>query len=161
MGAVLTKSASSIALGTSERAQKLMVTIYKSAADAEDAYYDAIDESDLDKMMSVWDDSPEIACLLPMRPLHQGTEAVRALLTPIFDPEHKIEISIHHLQWSEHHGIAIHLLEEVVTLVAEGESQPPIYASNIYRLTDNGWRMLMHLNSPAPPPGALPPLGDA
>ena len=33
---------------------------------AEDAYYDAFDEHDLDKMMSVWADSDETVCLLPM-----------------------------------------------------------------------------------------------
>ena len=134
-----------------------MSNAFQSPADVEDAYYDAIDECDLEKMMSTWADTPEAACLLPMQPMHHGSAAIREMWKPMLDPELKVEITVNHLQWSEYGDIAIHLLEELVTLAGTGERQPPIYATNIYRRSDQGWHLLMHLNSPAPPPNLQPP----
>ena len=130
--------------------------VFKSPADAEDAYYDAIDEGDLEKMMSVWDDSPETACLLPMQPLRQGLQAIRGLWQPMLNREMGVDITVKHLQWIEQGDIAIHLLEEIVTLKKGGdERQPPIYATNIFRKTEKGWVLLLHINSPSPPPPGM------
>lgn len=136
-----------------------MSTSFNSAADAEDAFYDAIDEGDLEKMMSVWADSGDIACLLPMQPMCHGRNAVRESWKRLFDHELKVIITVNHLQWIEQADIAIHLLEEVVRPVGSAQSQPPVYASNVYTRDSTGWHLLLHLNSPAPPPaGVLPPI---
>ncbi|HEB95949.1 MAG TPA: ketosteroid isomerase [Sedimenticola thiotaurini] len=129
-----------------------MTTRFNSPTDVEDAYYDAIDECDLEKMMSVWDPSPQAACLLPMQPMHHGREAIRALWRPMLDPELKVDITVNHLEWIEQGEIAIHLLEELVTLKGTGQRQPPIYATNVFRRDADGWHLLLHVNSPAPPP---------
>ena len=134
-----------------------MITRFDTPADAEDAYYDAIDESDLEKMMSVWAEAPDTACLLPMLPLQQGRQAIRAMWRSMMEQSKGLEITVNHLQWIELGDVSIHLLEEVVT-PAGAETQPPIYATNVYRRHDDGWHLLLHLNSPAPPPGRLPPL---
>ena len=133
---------------------------FDSATDAEDAYYDAIDENDLEKMMSVWADSDDVACLLPMQPICRGTGPVRELWRSLFeDQQIELEITVNHLHWIEQGDLAIHLLEEVVTTSVGSEAQPPIYASNIFHCDDQGWRLLLHINSPTPPPAAvLPPI---
>lgn len=137
-----------------------MANLFETAADAEDTYYDAIDECDMEMMMSVWDDAPETACLLPMQALQQGPDAIREMWRPMLDKTLGLDIAVRHLQWIELGDVAIHLLEEMVTLGDGKERQPPIYATNVYRRNDDGWRLLLHLNSPSPPPpGALPPLG--
>jgi ketosteroid isomerase-like protein len=140
-----------------------MSTNFNTPQEVEDAYYDAIDECDLEKMMSLWDPSAESTCLLPMQPTHHGKETITKLWGSMLDPEFGVSITVNHLQWSEHGDIAIHIVEEVVSLTKMGETQPPVYATNIYQRGENGWRMLMHLNSPAPPPtGAnpgMPPQG--
>ena len=136
-----------------------MSTVFESPAEVEDAYYDAIDECDLEKMMSTWADSPEVVCLLPMQPMHHGKDAITEMWKPMLDPNLKVEITVNHLQWTEAGDITIHLLEEMVTLTDSGERQPPIYATNIYRRSKDGWHLLMHINAPAPPPpppGVLP-----
>lgn len=135
-----------------------MSIIFDTPADAEDAYYDAIDECDLEKMMSVWDDSPQAACLLPMQALQQGGDNIRQLWQPLLTPERRVDITVNHLQWIELDDVAIHLLEELVAQGPAPERQPPIYATNVFRRTDSGWRLLLHVNSPAPPPpGMMPP----
>jgi uncharacterized protein (TIGR02246 family) len=136
-----------------------MSTIFNSATDVEDAYYDAIEEGDLEKMMSVWADSRDIACLLPMQPMHHGREAIRELWKTMLDPEFKIDITVNHLKWIVQGNVAIHLLEEVVTTTDTTQRQPPIYASNVYHRDSTSWHLLLHINSPAPPPtGVLPPI---
>jgi hypothetical protein len=50
---------------------------------AEDAFYDALEERNDALMMRVWDDSPDIALLLPMQPFIHGGQvrnAIRDLL---------------------------------------------------------------------------------
>lgn len=133
--------------------------MFMTPQDAEDAYYDAIDECDLDGMMAVWEDSEAINCLLPMQPMVQGRKAVRSAWSGLLRPEMRVDVTVHSLQWIEQGEIAIHLVEETVRLVDQPEhAQPPIYATNIYRRDANGWHLLTHLNAPAPPPpGMVPP----
>ncbi len=124
---------------------------------AEDAFYDAIDDNDLDAMLGVWEASSEAACLLPMQPLQQGSPAIGQTWREMMAPKHPVEVSVRHIQWLEKGDLAIHIVEETVSVGPERQPQPPIYATNIYRKGEAGWRMLMHLNAPAPPPpGAMP-----
>ena len=136
-----------------------MSETFETAAEAEDAYYDAIEEGDLEKMMSVWDTAEDIACLLPMQPISRGEADIRELWRKVFAPGRPLDITVNHLNWIEQGEMAIHLLEEVAAVADSQERQPPVYAINIYRRGENGWRMLSHINSPTPPPpGMLPPL---
>jgi ketosteroid isomerase-like protein len=75
------------------------------------------------------------------------------------DPRVGVEVTVRHLGWIEGGELAIHLVEELVTLKGQGgQPQPPIYATNVYRRLGDGWRMVLHQNSPAPPPAMLPPI---
>jgi ketosteroid isomerase-like protein len=136
-----------------------MPPAFATPQDAEDAYYDAIDECDLTAMRGVWADAPEIACLLPMQPLLRGDEVLQGWQQAL-DPRFGVEVTVRHLGWVEGGELAIHLVEELVTLKGQGgRAQPPIYATNVYRRGADGWRMVLHLNAPAPPPaGLLPPI---
>lgn len=136
-----------------------MSNSFSTPAEAEDAYYDAIDERDLEKMMSVWSPSPDAACLLPMQSLQRGPQAIREMWRQMLDQAQGLDITINHMQWIDLGDVSIHLLEELAT-VKGGGKQPPIYASNTYHRDGDGWRLLLHFNSPTPPPpGMMPPLG--
>jgi uncharacterized protein (TIGR02246 family) len=131
-----------------------MSTNYPSPQDAEDAYYDAIDDRDLEAMMSVWEESDETLCLLPMLPAQRGRDAIRQCWQPFLQGEMQLDIEIQHLSWIEHGDIAIHLIEERVKVPGQADSQS-VYASNVFRKGGEGWRLLMHQNSPTPPPAGL------
>jgi hypothetical protein len=49
-----------------------MTKIFDTPQEAEDAFYDALEEGDLKQLLSVWADSEDICCLLPMYPLVRG-----------------------------------------------------------------------------------------
>jgi ketosteroid isomerase-like protein len=131
-----------------------MSTKFATPQEAEDAFYDAIDEADIQTMMAVWDESDDVLCLLPMMPAHRGRHAIRATWENILQSGSPLEIQINHLSWIEHGDFALHLVEELFAVPDEPAPQR-IYATNIYRKDEHGWRLLMHQNSPTPPAPGL------
>ncbi len=132
-----------------------MAVRYASPQDAEDAFYDAIDERDALRLRGVWEESPDIACLLPMQPLLHGDQVHQAW-APLFQGDLRLEIQVRHIRWLEVGDLAIHYVEELVSLAGR-PPQPPVLATNIFRRGADGWRLILHQNSPAPPPTAPVP----
>lgn len=128
---------------------------YPTPQDAEDAFYDAIDDRDAERLRGVWEDSPDIACLLPMQPLLHGPEVHKAW-APLTQGDIRLDIQVRHIRWLEAGELALHYVEERVSFPGQ-PVQPPLYATNLYRRGATGWRMILHQNSPTPPhPGAMP-----
>lgn len=126
---------------------------FDTPQDAEDAFYDALEAGDAAAMAQVWDDSDEIACLLPMTPLVMGREVLQ-LWRSIFEQAGAFDIQVRHLAWIQTGDTAVHLIEERTQ--PPNPAQPPlaIYGTNLYRRGPDGWRLFMHQNSPTPmPPG--------
>ncbi len=133
-----------------------MAETFETAQDAEDTFYDALEEGDLDKMMKAWADSEEIVCIQPLREQVQGRREVRQSWQEVFASGANIEIEIHHKQWVEAPEVAIHIVHE--QLVFNGDRMrlpPPLIATNVYLKNELGWRMVLHHASPPPPP--MPP----
>ena len=130
------------------------MTTYSDPQSAEDAYYDAFDEHNVEMMMSVWADSEETVCLLPMYPAIKGLASIRQAFEPLLNPDSQFEIQIRHMHWIQTDAVAIHLVEESVKM--PGVPDQHVYATNIYQKNDAGsWHMTMHQNSPVPmPPSA-------
>jgi uncharacterized protein (TIGR02246 family) len=131
---------------------------FTTPQDVEDTFYDAIEAKDLEGLMEVWEGSDDVACLLPMQPLVQGRKDLAAAWGAMLSGDFGVDIEVLHLRWLELGDIAIHYLQERVKLTAQTQLQPPVYATNIYRRGSEGWRLILHQNSPAPPPpGMLAP----
>jgi ketosteroid isomerase-like protein len=126
---------------------------YNTPQEAEDAFYDALEEGDLNRLLSVWSDSDDIACLLPMYPLIQGRKGIEDVFAHLFSQGHGVELSIDHLLWIETGDIAIHQVEQTVQNVPDdAPPPPPFYGTNIYRKDERGWRLIVHQNAPTPQP---------
>ena len=137
-----------------------MTQEFATAQDVEDAFYDAIEEGDADRLRDVWESSDEIACLLPMQPMLHGAE-VHEAFRPLTSGDVRLDIQVRHIRWLEAGDLAIHFVEERVSF-SGNPPQPSVYALNIYRKGTAGWRLLVHQNSPTPlPPGSGPPPGMA
>jgi hypothetical protein len=116
-------------------------------------------------MMRVWDDSDDIACLLPMQPFIHGGE-VREMMRALLTSDVPLDIAVRHVRWVELGDIAIHYVEEQNTAPGAGPvrqdapsgSAPPLLATNVYRRGDSGWTMVLHQNAPPPPPPGGPPM---
>ena len=119
---------------------------------AEDAFYDALEAGDLSAMMAVWADSAASCCLLPMLPLAVGAPQIERLWQTLFAHGHGFALQIAHRLWIEQDDYAVHLVEEQP--LADPQP-PPLYALHVFQRTDTGWRVLVHQNSPTPPPAPL------
>jgi len=130
-----------------------MTQLYNTPQEAEDAFYDALDEGNLDQLLSVWAEADDISCLLPMYPMTQGRQGVVDVFAQLFSQGHGVSLAIAHLSWIETDDMAIHQVEETI-LAAPPDTPPPppFYGTNIYRKDSTGWRLIVHLNAPTPPP---------
>jgi ketosteroid isomerase-like protein len=126
---------------------------YNTPQEAEDDFYDALEESDLNRLLSVWADSDDICCLLPMYPLIQGRKGIEDVFSHLLSQGQGVELSVTHLGWIQTNDIAIHQVEETIQKVPPGTPPPPpFYGTNIYRKGESGWHLIVHQNSPTPPP---------
>lgn len=129
---------------------------FDSPQAAEDAFYDALEEGNIDALMAVWDDADDLACLLPMQPWRQGRAAIRETFGQAFQALGGIDIQAAHLQWLTWGDTAAHVLEEQV-VGKDGRLALPVYALNLFRRGPSGWRLVLHQNAPTPPPpGTVP-----
>lgn len=135
---------------------------FETPQDAEDAFYDALEGGDAEAMARVWEPSADIACLLPMTPLIQGPEVLE-MWRSMFAQGAAFDIQVRHLRWIEGGDLAVHLIEERIAdsphAAVAGQPVPAVYASNLFRRGAQGWHLVVHQNSPVPPPpGAVPPV---
>lgn len=130
---------------------------FDTPQDAEDAFYDAIDENSLPAMLAVWEDSDDVVCLLPMQPLVRGRAKLRDAWGALLQGDLDLDIEVHHVHWIESGDLAVHYLQEKAKLAGQPQQQPLIYATNMYRRGADGWRMILHQNSPAAPPPSMMP----
>lgn len=130
-----------------------MPRTYYTPQEAEDDFYDALEEGDLKRLLSVWADSDDICCLLPMYPMVQGRKGIEDVFLHLFSQGQGVELSVAHLSWIQTADMAIHLVEETVQKVPPGAPPPtPFYATNIYRKDSHGWHLIVHQNAPTPQP---------
>ncbi|HEX2650859.1 MAG TPA: SgcJ/EcaC family oxidoreductase [Burkholderiales bacterium] len=131
--------------------------IFPTAQDAENAFYEALERSDLEGMMQVWSEDEEIICVHPAGQRLAGQEQVREAWRQMFagGPGMRVEIS----QRVAVTGmmIAVHSVHEIITVAGEKRPRPPVIATNVYLRTAAGWRMVVHHASPAPGPAPEPP----
>ncbi len=133
---------------------------YETPQDAEDAFYDAFEEGDLDRMMAAWSPASDIVCIQPLRDPAVGPDAVRASWNEVFATGNRVEIEILHRHWIEQNDMAVHIVKERLTIDGNvARRPPPLVATNVYRREEDGWRLILHhVSPPPPPPGMGPPM---
>ena len=135
--------------------------IFPTAQDAENAFYEALERSDLDAMMAVWSEDEEIVCVHPAGQRLAGQAEVREAWRQMFagGPNMRVRIT----QQVAIAGVMIeaHSVHENITVAGEARPRPPMVATNVCLRTAAGWRMIVHHASPAPArPGTGPGPGD-
>ena len=121
---------------------------FATPQEAETAFYAAFEAADLDAMMAVWMNDDDIICIHPICHRLQGREAVAESWQQIFANGPSVKLITSEAQYTQEAVLAIHQVKENMTLLEDGHDQSPILATNIYQLTDQGWRMVVHHASP-------------
>lgn len=119
-----------------------------SPDDIEAQFYEALQQADIDKLMAVWSDDEEIACVHPGGPRMVGAAAIRAAFEAIF-ASGAIDVVPDKVRRLRTHSSAVHhVLERVQVLGDEGVQTAFAIVTNAYILTEQGWRMVLHHASP-------------
>ena len=119
-----------------------------SPDDIEAQFYEALQQADIDKLMAVWSDDEDIACVHPGGPRMVGAAAIRAAFDAIF-ASGAIDVHPEKVRRLRTHASAIHhVLEQVQLMGDEGPQKAYAIVTNVYILTPQGWRMVLHHASP-------------
>jgi ketosteroid isomerase-like protein len=121
-----------------------------TAEEAETAFYAAFENGDLDAMAEIWAYSDNVVCVHPHAPQLMGYDQVMRIWRDILGNTEGFRISVRMLHQHTDGQVAVRFVNE--TLIDDNSRAQPvtILATNAYRKTDSGWRMVLHHASPAP-----------
>lgn len=120
---------------------------FATPQEAEAAFYRAFSQRDLPAMMAVWAEDEDVVCIHPGGQTLMGAEAVRASWAEIFRNAPDMQFVVAEKQRSQNDTLAVHVVHEHIRTGGE-MSRAPILATNVYRRTESGWRMVLHHASP-------------
>jgi uncharacterized protein (TIGR02246 family) len=116
--------------------------------DIEQQFYEALQQGDIERLMAVWADEEDIACVHPGGPRVVGAQAIRASFDSMFangpvnaQPERVRRV---HTQAAAVHSV----VERVRVMTDEGPQSAWVVATNVYVKTSLGWRLVVHHASP-------------
>jgi len=114
----------------------------------ETQFYEALQSGDIDKLMAVWSDDDEIACVHPGGPRLIGAAAIRASFESIF-ANGAVDAQPEKVRRVLSHSSAVHsVLERIRVMTPEGEQFAWVVATNVYLKSSQGWRLVAHHASP-------------
>src|SRR5512145_833030 len=116
-----------------------------SPDDIEQQFYEALQQADVDKLMAMWSDDEEVACVHPGGPRMVGAAAIRASFEAIF-ASGAIDVQPDKVRRLHTHSSAVHHVVERVRVpsAAEGTQIAYTIVTNVYLKTEQGWRMVLH-----------------
>lgn len=119
-----------------------------SPDEIEQQFYEALQQADLERLMAVWSDDDEVACVHPGGPRIVGAAAIRASFETLF-ANGSVNASAHKVRRLQMPGAAVHhVLERVELMTQEGPKAAYVVATNVYVKSPQGWRMVLHHASP-------------
>jgi ketosteroid isomerase-like protein len=119
------------------------------ADDIEAAFYAALQNGDVDKLMACWADEDDIFCIHPGGPRVLGATAIRATFEAMFANGGAVRAWPERVRKTESMASSVHnVLERVEVLTPKGPTQAWVIATNVYHRTAQGWRLVAHHASP-------------
>ena len=123
---------------------------YESPEAAEAAFYDAFERRDLDAMTNVWDHEAEVSCIHPGGPRLDEIDMILESWRTIFEGGQRLRFERAGAALTTGAEVAVCCLYEVIRFGERFEQQGTVVATNVYRRTAQGWRMVIHHASPDP-----------
>jgi ketosteroid isomerase-like protein len=128
----------------------MKTSIFPTPQDAEAAFYEAFENADLDAMMAVWAEDEEVVCVHPSGPRLSGIAQIRESWRQLFASGPSLRFHISGQQYLRGMLLSVHSVYENIAVTGESTPRSPVIATNIYVLTEKGWRMLLHHACAAP-----------
>ncbi|MFZ4624047.1 MAG: YybH family protein [Rhodoferax sp.] len=130
------------------KAKKMVNSIGSSVDDAESSFYEALQNSDLERLMACWADEDEVFCVHPGGPRLVGLGAIRAAFDAMFS-NGNLRIQAQLVRKIDSMTCAVRSVRERIDILThEGPVTAFVLATNVYFKTPQGWRMVAHHASP-------------
>jgi len=134
--------------------------MFATPDEAEQAFYEALEQGDLARLMQVWADDEDIVCVHPGGARLAGHAAVQESWQEILGAG-PLSVRPLHTLTIQSMMSSVHTLVEQVTARTHGGIQVAnCYATNVYHKGPAGWRLVLHHASPAPADAGLLDLHD-
>ena len=115
-----------------------------NADETEAAFYDALQNGDIEKLMTCWSDDDEIVCIHPGGARLVGPAAIRNAFDAMF-ANGTIRAQPLKVRRLQSLSASVHsVLERIDVLTEEGPRHAYVVATNVYHQTPQGWRMVAH-----------------
>ncbi len=129
-------------------ARKPAVVHLASPDEMEQQFYEALQQGDVERLMAIWSDDDDIACVHPGGSRLVGPRAIRASFESLFN-NGPIEAEPHHVRRMQTHSTAVHSVVERLRVITDAGPQTAwVLATNVYVKTGLGWRLVVHHASP-------------
>lgn len=124
--------------------------VHHSASAAQDTFYQALAEGDIDTLMSVWVSDESVLCILPSGERLSGLDAIRETHEEIFS-RGGVRVGWQELQSFETGTVSVHHVLEQFEIEQPHELPQSFitYATNVFLRTPQGWQIILHHASQA------------
>ena len=123
---------------------------FTSPEDVESAFYEAIEQGQLDALMTVWSDDDEIVCVHPNGQRLVGHSAIRDSWQGILGANRNLQVNLaRSVRWTSM-LMSVHSVIEQVTIDGGDPSERgtlTLAATNVFVRGADGWRLLSHHSS--------------
>jgi len=128
----------------------MTATRFATAEAAQKAFYQAIERADLTQMMEIWSEDEDIVCIHPGGARHSGIAEVRESWRHIFLQGPQLKFNLVEDKIYPGRMLSVHNVYEQITHISDKHPPASAVATNIFVLSGDGWKMLMHHASPVP-----------
>ena len=130
------------------RKPKVPIASVATVDDVEAAFYEALQNGDIEQLMDCWGEEDEIVCVHPGGGRLVGAMAIRGAFDAMFSSG-SIRASIVRVRKLDTLSASVHsVVERIEVLTGEGLRHAYVIATNVYHRTARGWRMVAHHASP-------------
>ena len=127
------------------------MTNEKKAQLANESFYEAFNKRDIEGMKHIWGKDECITCVHPGWPPLKGFEPILNSWAGIFENSGDMEIRISDVQVLASADLAwVSCTEKLFTIAESGVLVSQVFATNLFHIEGESWKMVMHHASPVP-----------
>lgn len=116
---------------------------------ANEKFYDAFNKRDIEAMGQVWGYYDGATCVHPGWPPIKGRDQILDSWAGIFENSGNMEIKTSDVQVLASEDLAwVSCIEKLYTIAESGVQVSQVFATNLFQLEDDVWKMVMHHASP-------------
>ena len=122
-----------------------------SAITANEKFYKAFNARDLSAMKGIWSSHQNVTCVHPGWSPLNGFEPIIDSWQGIFKNSGNMDIQISDINMLTSNDLAwVSCVEKLYTIASHGVLASKVFSTNLFKLNQDGWKMIMHHASPMP-----------